>query len=114
MLADFNEVQSIKVVKEKDNMHRVELTVKGDEPGVSFQVTVVSIYLPLYYLFLLHEIVILLHLMYYIVCHSCYNCYCKLEICFTVQCFGNGAEIFTKQFQHVIVIPSTNKVLGGV
>jgi len=35
MLADFNEIHSIKVAKEKDNMHRVELTVKGDEPGVS-------------------------------------------------------------------------------
>jgi hypothetical protein len=34
MLADFSEIQCIKVAKDKDNMHRVELSVKGDEPGV--------------------------------------------------------------------------------
>jgi len=35
MLADFSEVQCIKVTKEKDNMQRVEIAIKGDEPGVS-------------------------------------------------------------------------------
>ena len=35
MLADFSEVQSIKVAREKENMNRVELTIKGEEPGVS-------------------------------------------------------------------------------
>ncbi|XP_060597612.1 serine-rich adhesin for platelets-like isoform X4 [Ruditapes philippinarum] len=35
MLADFSEIQCIKVAKDKDNMHRVELSVKGDEPGYS-------------------------------------------------------------------------------
>ena len=35
MLADFSEVQGIKVAKEKENMNRVELTIKGEEPGVS-------------------------------------------------------------------------------
>ncbi|KAL4230083.1 Frmpd3p [Mactra antiquata] len=33
MLADFSEVQCIKVAREKENMNRVELSVKGDEPG---------------------------------------------------------------------------------
>ncbi|XP_053399277.1 uncharacterized protein LOC123557003 isoform X4 [Mercenaria mercenaria] len=35
MLADFSEIQCIKVAKDKDNMHRVELSVKGDEPGLT-------------------------------------------------------------------------------
>ncbi|XP_052796628.1 uncharacterized protein LOC128229029 isoform X3 [Mya arenaria] len=38
MLADFSEVHSIKVTKEKDNMHRVEIAIKGDDPGLSYLV----------------------------------------------------------------------------
>lgn len=33
MLADFSEIQCMKVAKEKDNMSRVELTIRGDHPG---------------------------------------------------------------------------------
>ena len=45
MLADFSEVQGIKVAKEKENMNRVELTIKGEEPGVSLSLILVKSYL---------------------------------------------------------------------
>ena len=41
MLADFNEVQGLKVAKEKDNMIKVEMAIKGDEPGVSIHLTII-------------------------------------------------------------------------